>query len=582
MIKKPYPTPQSQGATNTLRPRFSFADIIVIAGVLALLYALARLGAGATAPFGPHNPPTVSLDPANLPYYAGRSLLRMFIALFLSVVFTLIYGFAAAKSRRLERILIPILDILQSIPVLAFLSVVITGFIALFPNSLLGLECASIFAIFTGQVWNMTFSFYSSLKTLPREIDEAAKVFRLSAWQRFWKVEVPASTIGLVWNGMMSFGGGWFFLAASEAISVLNQQYTLPGVGSYAAAAVAAQDGKSLGWAIMTMVILVVAVDQLFWRPVVAWSEKFKMEDTQSADVRHSWMLTIIRRSGLAEWVGMLIQRIGDHFPHRTRTSNQPSRTLVVNPKRERIIDILFYGVAGIGIAWVLYSGITYIGSTVGGDVGEVFGLGFLTLLRAIAIVIVASLIWVPIGVWIGFNPKISNFMQPIIQVLASFPANFIFPIVTIFFLNTGFPIDLGAILLMSLGTQWYILFNVISGAMAIPNDLREAARNFRVSGWQLWRQLIGPGIFGMWVTGGITAMGGAWNASIVAEVVSWGKDTLTAHGLGAYIAAATTNGDWPRIVLGVSVMSLYVVMINRLFWRRLYLLAETRFKIGN
>jgi NitT/TauT family transport system permease protein len=603
-LKLPYPTNESQGATNTLRPRLTAADIVVFGGVLALLYILARLGAGVTAPFGEGTAPQISLDPTNLPYYAARSLLRMFAALGASLLFTLVYGYAAAKSRRLERVLIPLLDILQSVPVLGFLSITVTGFIALFPGSLLGLECASIFAIFTSQAWNMTFSFFSSLRTLPREMDEAARIFRLGNRQRFWKIEVPFATIGLVWNGMMSFGGGWFFLAASEAISVLNQRYTLPGVGSYLAGAVTAQDFGALGWALLTMIIMIVVVDQLFWRPLVAWSEKFKMEDTQSAEGSHSWVLDILRRSSLARLPGMGIRRFGDWLaalaalvPRKASTANTVGRADqegqdggrrqallgAARANRDRIIDWLFYGALAIVAAWVLYNASVLIWTSVGpGGVLEVLGLGLLTLLRVVVLVALASIVWVPIGVWIGFNPRVSRVMQPIVQILASFPANFLFPFVTILLLNTGFPIDIGAVFLMSLGAQWYILFNTISGATSIPNDLREAARIFRVKGWQLWRTLIIPGIFGYWVTGGITAMGGAWNASIVAEIVGWGDKTLTAHGLGAYIAQATTVGDWPRIFLGVGVMSIYVVGINRLFWRRLYSLAETRFKLGN
>jgi NitT/TauT family transport system permease protein len=366
----------------------------------------------------------------------------------------------------------------------------------------------------------------------------------------------------------------------------MNKSYTLPGVGSYVAMAVGAQDFGALGWALVTMIIMIVAVDQLFWRPLVAWSDKFKMEDTQSAEGNRSWVLGMLRRSGLAQWLGLGLHWIGDGISKlvpRGSASRRQSRAMAVNTTRERAIDWFFYGVLAIGSAWVLYNAATMILASVGvGGVLEVLGLGLITLVRVVVLVALATLIWVPIGVWIGFNPRVSRFMQPIVQILASFPANFLFPFVTIALLATGFPIDIGAALLMSLGAQWYILFNTISGAMAIPNDLREAARIFRLRRWQLWRTLIIPGIFGYWVTGGITAMGGAWNASIVSEIVSWGKDTLTAHGLGAYIAAATTGGDWPRIFLGVGVMSLFVVGINRLFWRRLYLLAETRYKLGN
>jgi NitT/TauT family transport system permease protein len=514
----------------------------------------------------------------------------MFAALVFSFVFTLVYGYVAAKSRRLERVLIPLLDILQSVPVLGFLSVTITTFIALFPGSTLGLESASVFAIFTGQAWNMTFSFYTSLKTLPPELTEVATGYHLSRWQRFVKLELPAAIIPLSWNSMMSFGGGWFFLSVSETITVLNKSFTLPGVGSYLALAITEQNFGALAWALGTMIIMIVAVDQLFWRPLVAWSDKFKLETTRSADVPDSWVLALLRRSGLAGWVRIGFDRLADALSSLFRGVGQKrSKNLKLQTSPETttasgevVLDLIFYGLLGVVLLIAGVSAFEFIAPVVGWDgFLEVLDLGLLTFLRVLAMLVISSLVWVPIGVWIGFNPKVSQALQPVIQVLASFPANFLFPFATIFFLRTGFPIDLGATALMSLGAQWYILFNIISGALAVPNDLREASRSLGLRGWQRWRRLILPGIFGAWVTGAITASGGAWNASIVAEVVTWGPDTLTAHGLGSYIAGATTAGNWPRIILGVGVMSLFVVALNRLFWQRLYRLAETRYKLG-
>jgi NitT/TauT family transport system permease protein len=564
-------------------------DLLLIGAVLALLYFLARLSAGVVAPFSDQNPPQVDLNPANLPYYAGRSLLRMFVALGISFLFTLGYGYAAAKSRRLERVLVPLLDILQSVPVLGFLSVTITTFIALFPGSTLGLESAAIFAIFTGQAWNMTFAFYSSLKTLPPELTEVATGYRLSRWQRFVKLELPAAVIPLSWNSMMSFGGGWFFLSVSETITVLNHSYTLPGVGSYLALAILRHDFGALAWALLTMIIMIVAVDQIFWRPIVAWSDKFKLETTRSADGGTSWVLALLRRSGLAAWARLGFARLNDGLTAtfrilrpRTSVNRAGLEAPSVNPRKEFLFDLAFYGLLSLVLLIAFFNAYDFIAPAVGWDgFLEVLGLGLLTFLRVLAMLVISTVVWVPVGVWIGFNPKIAGVLQPVIQVFASFPANFLFPFATIFFLRTAFPIDLGAMVLMSLGAQWYILFNVISGALAVPNDLREASRNLGLRGWQRWRRLILPGIFGAWVTGAITASGGAWNASIVAEVVTWGNATLQAQGLGAYITQATTSGDWPRIILGVGVMSLFVVALNRLFWHRLYRLAETRYKLG-
>ncbi|HET9016539.1 MAG TPA: ABC transporter permease subunit [Thermomicrobiaceae bacterium] len=575
-------SPRSFPTPDVFRRRLgSLADPLVILGVLGLVYVLARLISGVTAPFSPANPPTISLDPRNLPYYAARSLLRMFIALFASTLFSLIYATAAARSRRAERVLIPLLDVLQSVPILGFLSITVAGFIALFPGSLLGLECASIFAIFTSQAWNMTFSYYHSLLTQPRDQVELAQLYRLSGWQRFTNVDLPNGMIGLVWNGMMSFGGGWFFLVASEAISVLNKTYTLPGIGSYLAAAVAAQDIRRMLLALLTMIVVIVGVDRLFWRPLVAWAEKFKNEESVSGDHVQSGVLDVLRRAHVVAAVGRGLAPVGEGLDHLLLPIGGPRVAEHVHPTRTRAVDVVFYGILGLALATVVVWGGAYVLRTIGlREVGTALYLGLLTFLRVIALLIVAAVIWTPVGVWIGFNPRVSRVAQPIVQILASFPANFLFPFVTLFFIRSGISLDYGAPLLMALGAQWYLLFNSIAGAMAIPNDLKEAARNFGVRRWTLWRTLILPGIFPAWVTGAITASGGAWNASIVAEVVSWGHTTLHASGLGAYITDATATGNWPRIALGISVMVLYVVGLNRLVWRRLYRLAETRFTL--
>jgi NitT/TauT family transport system permease protein len=580
MLRRTFPTPEA-----LKRFPFGLADIAVILGTLVLLALIARLGQGTLVSFVPPNvTPAVSLDPRHLPYYAGRSTLRMFIALFCSTIFTLTYGYIAAHNRWAERVLIPLLDILQSVPVLGFLSITVTGFIALFPGSLLGLEAASIFAIFTSQVWNMTFSFYQSLRMVPRELDEAVTLYRLSGWERFTKLEVPSAMIGLIWNAMMSFGGGWFFVAASEAISVLNQKYTLPGIGSYVAAAVEAQDLTALSWAFITIVVVILLVNQVFWQPVVAWADKFRLEQSAAAEPPNSWLYNLLKAARIPRLLGQALNPIGEVVNRMLAwmtplKSPYPAST----PKLGYSInwDTAYSVTLLMVIGGLLWSGIHFILTTVGLlEVGKTFLLGLLTLGRVVLLLVFSTLVWTPIGVAIGFNPKLARLLQPVVQFLASFPANFIFPFATLFFIRLGISLNWGSILLMALGSQWYILFNSIAGAQSIPTDLREMSRDIGLRGWQLWRRLIIPGIFSGWVTGGITASGGAWNASIVSEVVTWGQTTLTASGLGSYIAEATGKGDWPRITLGIGMMSLFVVGLNRVLWRRLYQVAETKYHL--
>ncbi len=563
--------------------KFTFVDAAVGMAVLIVLYLIVTVGRGATFSYAPTNVSTIDTSPGRLPYYAARSLLRMFIALGASYLFTFVYAYVAARSRRAEKIMVPALDILQSVPILGFLSITVTGFIALFPGSYLGLECASIFAIFTSQAWNLTFSFYQSLTSQPRELDEAAKLMRLSRWRRFWRLDLPNGAIGLVWNGMMSMGGGWFFLVASEAISVLNKTYALPGVGSYAGAAIDAGDLGKVGFAILAMAIMVIGVNTVFWRPLVAWSEKFKNEQSGAAETPRSLVLNLLRRSHWPRALGRLrtrlaepVNHVGDRiFGTDTGRHTGPATNDTIGRGSDIGFWVVAIGVLGFG-GFKLFSYIT---------ADEGWGIfttplweGLITFARVVVLVTVATIIWVPIGVKIGSNPKWSRIAQPVVQILASFPANFLFPFAVYAFIRTGISLNFGGILLMSLGAQWYILFNVIAGAQAIPTDLKEAMDDFDVHGWQRWKQLNLPAIFPSYVTGGITASGGAWNASIVAEIVTYGGTTLTATGLGAYIAKATEIGDFHRILAGVTIMALYIVSLNRLFWRRLYHLAEHRY----
>lgn len=569
--------------------RFGIIDLLVVVFVFTLLYSMLHLGAGMAVPFSPEDRLEISTDSTDLLYYAGRSLLRMFIAYGASLVFTLLYGSLAAKNRTAEKVLIPLLDILQSVPVLGFLSVTIAMFMGIFPNSLLGVEFASIFAIFTGQCWNMTFSFYHSLITVPKDLDEAAAVLQLNWWQRFVRLEVPFSMIGLVWNSMMSFGGGWFFLAASEAITVLNESVRLPGVGSFMAAAVEAGDMQALGWAILTMVTMIIVVDQFFWRPIVVWSQKFKMERTESVEAPTSFVYDVLQRALLVEKmrtylfkpIGRAIYNILNLLARITdKTTVQVQkktllRYLLVAVKATLSLALLYY------VGRQAYGGLAMMAGMGAEKLAEIVKLGFYTMGRVLTASIIGVLWTVPVGVFIGTNPRLSKILQPVVQMAASFPANMLYPFVAVLYLQYSISFEIGSIPLMMLGTQWYILFNVIAGAMAIPNDLREAATVFKLSGWQRWRRLILPAIFPYLITGCITASGGAWNASIVSELVVWKENQLNATGLGNYISQVTTAGDWPGIIGGITVMCAYVVVINRLFWRRLYQLSGTKYHLS-
>jgi NitT/TauT family transport system permease protein len=564
------------------RRRFTPIDLVVAGALVALIYLIVRLGQAMNASqLSAHVSSAVSTGAGNLPYYAVRSLLRMFIALGVSVLFTFAYATAAARVRRARVVLIPFLDILQSVPILGFLSITVTFFVSLFPGSILGLELASIFAIFTSQAWNMTFSMYHSLVTQPKELDEAARMYRLTKWERFWNLDVPSSMIGLVWNGMMSFGGGWFFLAASEAISVFHHNYALPGMGSYVAASIAEGNLGHIVIAIGVMVIMVVGVNVLFWRPLVAWAEKFRVETSAAAEQPRSLTLDFLRRSHVPAMISRPLRPLKETLDRLTRPFGLAEYPLFQNPSRRRVGDLIFAaGVSGV-IAYGVFAGYTYLDRKgVLGQFPHAFGLGLLTLTRVIILVIFSSLIWVPIGVKIGMNPRLARYAQPVVQVFASFPANFLFPFATVLFVAIGLSLNVGGIFLMALGAQWYILFNVIAGASAIPTDLREMVTEFQLPWKQRWLKLILPAIFPFYVTGGITAAGGAWNASIVAEVVSFGKHHLVADGLGAYITKAATSGSFAEVMTGVIVMSFFVVVVNRLLWRRLYHLAETRYSL--
>ncbi|HTR16298.1 MAG TPA: ABC transporter permease subunit [Acetobacteraceae bacterium] len=554
-------------------------DIAAMVCFVALVVAVAGAARHTLAPLSAAEATAIHLDPAYLPGYALRTTLRMFAALFCSLVFTFTYATWAAKSRRAALLLIPVLDILQSVPILGFLSFTVVFFMNLFPGRVLGAECAAIFAIFTSQAWNMAFSLYQSLKTVPADLDEASRGFRLSAWQRFWRLEAPFATPGLVWNTMMSMSGGWFFVVASEAISVGNTTWKLPGIGSYVATALDARDMWAVAYAILAMLVVILLYDQLLFRPLVAWSAKFRFETTQGAQAEDPWMLRLLRRTRFLRWVGEGVGQGVDTFTGlrlQFLPAKPAARTQGAKPSR--LVDAVFYALLGVVVLLALRRIVTFCAATLTlADVGEALLLGVYTMIRVAVLMVLAALVWVPVGVWLGLRPAWARRVQPVVQFLAAFPANLFFPIFVVAIVRFHINPEIGLTPLMILGTQWYILFNVIAGAAAFPGDLLESANNFRVGGLLWWRRVILPGIFPYFITGAITASGGSWNAAIVAEVASWGDLKLHAHGLGAYIAEATAQGDMPRVVLGVVVMSGFVVLFNRLLWRPLYAYSSRR-----
>lgn len=569
------------GTARSFRP--NIWDLTLLPPAFVVVALLAWAGMQMHVPYDIGAPIPLSLDPVHLPAYLLRSALRMLLALGLSLLFTLTYAPLAAKVPSLGRVMIPLLDILQSIPILGFLSITVTGFIALFPGNLLGVECAAIFAVFTSQAWNMAFSLYASLRTVPGDLREAASMFHLSAWRRFWRLELPFAAPGLIWNMMMSVSGGWFFVVASEAISVSGQTIMLPGIGSYIALAIQQRDMTAIGWAILAVFVAILIYDQLFFRPLVAWAEKFKFEQQPGDEVPDSWLLTLMQRARLPRAAaGVLGSRwswLTDHLSRPRSRSQRPPHPWPALPSWSRALWNTTLALGALAAAAALAA---FVHAEIGmAEVGWVLLDGCVTALRVIVLILIASLIWVPIGVWIGMRPKLTQRVQPIAQFFAAFPANLLFPVVVVLIVHFDLNVDIWTSPLMVLGTQWYILFNVIAGAASLPSDLRDAAGNLGLRGLLRWRRFILPGIFPAYLTGAITASGGSWNASIVAEVVSWGHTTLVATGLGAYIARATAIGDFPRVALGISVMCLFVMVFNRFIWRRLYDLAAERLHIG-
>jgi len=556
-------------------------DVIAFILVFAFFAYLGDAAHGLTGSLAHLEAQPISLDPHYLPGYAAQTALRMLVAMVASLVFTFTYGTLAAKSRRAATVLIPLLDILQSVPILGF-SITIVFFLSLTPGRVAGAELAAIFLVFTSQAWNMAFSFIHSLRSIPDELDEAARAFHLGPWLRFWRLEVPFAMPALIWNMMMSMSGGWFFVVAAEAISVGNTTVTLPGVGSYIARAIQARSLTAIGWAIAAMFVVILIYDQLLFRPLTASADWFRLEQEAGLTPTRSWALTMMRRSRLLSFgrvaFGSMIQVGFNRSKVRKPRVQRANGSAAAVP----LGDVAWYAVVAAIVvlaAWRIEHFV--LGHIPLAEVGHVVGLGCLTLLRVAVLIALASAIWVPIGVYIGIRPRLASTAQPIAQFLAAFPVNLLFPIVVsaivVFKLNPNIWLSP----LMILGTQWYILFNVIVGASSLSADLKYAGENLGVKGWLWWKRIALPAVFPFYVTGAITASGGSWNASIVAEVADWGNRHLTAAGLGAYIADATSAGDFPRTVLGIVVMALFVVVLNRLFWRPLYARAERKFRVS-
>jgi NitT/TauT family transport system permease protein len=559
----------------------SWADVVAFVALAALAVLVLEGAREMGEPLSALRAHAVTLDPARLPEYALLTTLRMFAGLAASLVFTFVVATAAAKNRKAELVIIPALDILQSVPVLGFLTFTVTFFLGLLPGREMGAELAAIFAIFTAQAWNMAFSFYQSLRTVPKDLDEVSRQFGFSTWRRFVRLELPFATPPLVWNMMMSMSGAWFFVVASEAITVGKTSIALPGIGSWLSLAIDRRDMGAVAEGVGAMGVVIVLYDQLFFRPIIAWADKFKFEQTASSDRPRSWVYDLFRRTRALRlaaapfgWPARLFTRID--WPHVRRPP--PVR---LGPTAERAVSAAWLALVALGVAAGVLLVWSFISRTLGWhDLAAAVGYASLTLLRVLVLIAIASLIWVPIGVWIGLNPRWSARLQALAQFLAAFPANVLFPFAVVAIVGLRLDPNVWLSPLMVLGTQWYILFNVIAGAGSIPGDLKEAAGVFEIRGLQWWRRVALPAVFPYYVTGAITASGGSWNASIVAESASWGREHLEAAGLGAYIARATAAGDSARVALGVGVMSVFVIVLNRALWRPMYRFAERRLRL--
>ncbi len=572
-------------------------DLIVLAIVLGVLAAIAWGANQMTTPYQLGQEIAISLDPKFLPEYTIKTVLRMLIAMMFSLIFTFILAPIAAKNHSASKIILPFIDIMQSIPVLGMLSITVVGFIKLFPNSMLGPESASIFAVFTAQVWNITLSLYQSLRTVPLNLQEAAHMYQLSAWQRFWCVEVPFSTQGLLWNSMMSMSAGWFFVVLSETIIVSNQNIALPGIGSYISKAILEANFTAMWYAIIAMFLVILLYDQLLFRPLLTWASKFNIDTDENHTTNQSWFFNLLAKTLILKKIevtfgillDLFINRLSFLFSKINLLINRQSHHFLphIHKKQKKL---LFFKILSLFwrslIATLLCCSLYFLTKFIIEEIPpiemlHVLFLGAITAVKVIILIILASLIWIPIGVWIGLNKKTSAILQPIIQFLAAFPANFFYPIVIILIMKYNLNKHICTTPLMILGTQWYILFNIIAAINAIPKEIFLTTRMLRLKGILWWKRIILPAIFPYYVTGAMTAAGGCWNASIVAEFVNWGDNTIVSLGLGSYINQHTSAGDFHRLALGISIMCIYVMLFNRLIWRKLYQLASSRFNFN-
>ncbi len=572
-------------AKRPIGSRWAYAfliDIALFLAILGVVFGVYSIGQSWLGPVKVES--EISQDPRSLWAYALYSLVRILIAYVISLVFALAYGYAAARSKRAEIVLIPLLDILQSIPVLSFLPGVMLAMVALFPNRQLGVELGSIILIFTGQVWNIAFSFYSSLKTIPRDLREAAIIYRFSRWQRFMELDLPFSTIGLVWNSMMSVAGGWFFLMACEMFVLGDKDFRLPGLGSYLQTAASAGNTRAMLWGLAMMVGVIIMMDQLIWRPVIAWADKFKFEQVESGVTAQNSILNFIRKEsflirGYRRMLRPLVNWLTLRFASGAKKAAATFSSAQTQQPRRWLGGIF----AIIGAAFLVYALYRIAGMLMSLNREEYWLLlksAALTFLRVNLALIIGALWTIPVGVAIGFSPRFARLAQPVVQLAASIPATALFPVLLLVLIRLRGGVEIAAMALMLLGTQWYILFNVIAGAMAIPTDLKEAAKVFRFSEVDRWRRLILPGIFPYLVTGLVTASGGAWNASIIAEYFHFQGHVVIAPGLGSTISQASDSGHFQVLLAATIIMATVVVLINRLVWRRMYRLASTRFKL--
>ncbi len=558
-------------------------DLFALALIFAILIAIVHASKGALLPLQAPGATGIHLSVWYLPYYALRTIMRMFIALGFSLLFTFSYATIAAKSARAEKVLIPLLDVLQSVPILGFLAFLVVFFVNLFPGSVAGYEAACIFAIFTSQAWNMAFSFYQSLRNVPPDLIEVANGFNLTPWQRFWQLETPFAMPGLIWNMMMSMSGGWFFVVASEAIAVGDNTTKLPGIGSYIDLANSRSDYGAILAAVAMMAIVILAYDQLLFRPLVAFSSRFTVELLANPQQERSWVMDLFVRTRWLRPLWMVSARLFRRMALLKLNLPSPGKARTSGPRKpSRTVDIVFYAGVTLVTAYCVVMIARFVSTALSwSDVGLAALLSLYTLIRVFVLIILATMIWVPTGIWIGLRPKLASRIQPLAQFLAAFPANVVFPLAVLLLVTFKLNPNIWLSALIIFGTQWYILFNVIAGAQAYPNDLKEAARSFGIRGWDWWIKVMIPGIFPYYVTGALTASGGSWNASIVAEYVRSGDHTEIAQGIGSYIAIATGKGNFQQIVLGVAVMSVFVILFNRLLWRPLFGLAEKRLRLN-